>query len=220
MKAIEAEVTQYIGAGRYERTAERTNQRNGSRPRQLDTPAGTLHLHIPKLRHGSFLPTLLEPRRRVDRALVNVVAQAYVHGVSTRKVDDLVRALGIDGIDKSTVSRMAQALDEDVQAFRSRPLADPYPYVWLDATFPKVREGGRVVSMALMIAVGVNDKGQRAVLGEDDPDFVEQGEHQGGDQAGQGPAGEKGRTRPWRASVSSALQSSRLMTSPVRSQRG
>ena len=162
---IEAELTQVIGAERYQRTAERNNLRNGSRSRQLDTPAGTLNLEIPKLRRGSFLPTLLEPRRRADRALVNVVAQAYVHGVSTRKVDDLVRALGVDGMDKSMVSRLAQSLDEDVAAFRSRPLTDAFPYLWLDATFPKVREGGRVVNMALMIAIGVNDKGQRAVVG-------------------------------------------------------
>jgi len=162
---IDAELSQVIGAERYQRSAERTNVRNGSRPRQLDTPAGTLHLEVPKLRRGTFLPTLLEPRRRADRALVNVVAQAYVHGVSTRKVDDLVRALGVDGMDKSMVSRFAQSLDEDVAAFRSRPLTDPYPYVWLDATFPKVREGGRVIGMALMIAIGVNTQGQRSVLG-------------------------------------------------------
>ena len=162
---IEAELTEAIGADRYQRTPERTNLRNGSRPRQLDTPAGTLHLEIPKLRRGTFMPTLLEPRRRADRALVNVVAQAYVQGVSTRKVDDLVRALGIDGMDKSMVSRLAQSLDEDVAAFRSLPLTDAFPYLWLDATFPKVREGGRVVNMALMIAIGVNDKGQRAVVG-------------------------------------------------------
>ena len=162
---IETELTQAIGADRYQRTAERTNLRNGSRPRQLDTPAGTLYLEVPKLRRGTFLPTLFEPRRRADRALVNVVAQAYVQGVSTRKVDDLVRALGIEGMDKSMVSRFAQSLDEDVAAFRSRPLTDAYPYVWLDATFPKVREGGRVVGMALMIAIGVNTQGQRSILG-------------------------------------------------------
>jgi len=162
---IDAELTQVIGAEPYQRTSDRTNLRNGSRSRQLDTPAGTLNLEIPKLRRGSFMPSLLEPRRRADRALVNVVTQAYVQGVSTRKVDDLVRALGVDGMDKSMVSRFAQSLDDDVAAFRSRPLTDAFPYVWLDATFPKVREGGRVVSMALMIAIGVNDKGQRSVLG-------------------------------------------------------
>lgn len=164
---IEAEVSQVVGAAPYERTSDRTNIRNGSRPRQLDTPAGTLYLEVPKLRRGSFLPSLFEPRRRADRALVNVVAQAYVQGVSTRKVDDLVRALGIEGMDKSMVSRLAQSLDQDVAAFRSRPLTEPFPYVWLDATFPKVREGGRVVTMALMIAIGVNDQGQRSILGVD-----------------------------------------------------
>ncbi len=164
---IEAEVEQRIGAARHERTDARTNSRNGYRPRAWDTTAGTVHLQIPKLRHGSFMPVLLEPRRRADRALVNVVAQAYVEGVSTRKVDDLVRALGLEGMDKSTVSRLAASLDEQVSAFRGRPLTEAFPYVWLDATFPKVREGGRVVSMALMIAVGVNTQGQRCILGLD-----------------------------------------------------
>ena len=164
---IEAEVEQRIGAGRYERTATRTNSRNGSRARDWDTTAGTAHLEIPKLRHGSFMPVLLEPRRRADRALVNVVAQAYLQGVSTRRVDDLVRAMGVDGMDRSTVSRLAAVLDEDVRAFRERPLTEAYPYLWLDATFPKVREAGRVVSMALMIAVGVSAQGQRSILGLD-----------------------------------------------------
>jgi putative transposase len=162
---VEAEVECKIGAGRYERTETRTNTRNGSRPREWDTTAGTVQLQIPKLRRGSFMPVLLEPRRRADRAVVNVVAQAYVEGVSTRRVDDLVRAMGIEGMDKSTVSRLAAVLDEDVRAFRERPLTEAYPYLWLDATFPKVREGGRVVSMALMIAVGVSDQGQRSILG-------------------------------------------------------
>jgi putative transposase len=164
---IEAEVELKIGAGRYERTATRTNSRNGSRPRDWDTTAGTVHLEIPKLRRGSFMPVLLEPRRRADRALVNVVAQAYLEGVSTRRVDDLVRAMGVDGMDKSTVSRLAAVLDEDVRAFRERPLTEAYPYLWLDATFPKVREAGRVVGMALMIAVGVSAQGQRSILGLD-----------------------------------------------------
>lgn len=162
---IEAEVELKIGAGRYERTEARTNTRNGSRPREWDTTAGTMHLQIPKLRRGSFMPVLLEPRRRADRAVVNVVAQAYVEGVSTRRVDDLVRAMGIEGMDKSTVSRLAAVLDEDVRAFRERPLTEAYPYLWLDATFPKVREGGHVVGMALMIAVGVSEQGQRSILG-------------------------------------------------------
>ncbi len=162
---IEAEVEQKIGAGRYERTEGRTNMRNGTRPRDWDTTAGTVHLAIPKLRRGSFLPVLLEPRRRADRALVNVVSQAYVQGVSVRKVDELVRGLGLEGIDKSAVSRMTATLDEEVAAFRDRPLPEAYPYLWLDATFPKVRESGRVTSMALMIAVGVSAHGQRSILG-------------------------------------------------------
>jgi len=162
---VELEVEQKIGAARYERTETRTNSRNGSRPRDWDTTAGTVHLRIPKLRHGSFLPVLLEPRRRADRALANVVAEAYVAGVSTRRVDQLVQALGLDGMDKSAVSRLAGVLDEEVAAFRSRPLPLACPYLWLDATFPKVREGGRVVSMALMIAVGVTEDGVRTILG-------------------------------------------------------
>src|SRR5579875_678008 len=164
---VEVELELKVGAGRYERSESRTNLRNGSRPRQLDTPAGTLNLEIPKLRRGSFMPVLLEPRRRVDQALVNVVAQAYLQGVSTRRVDDLVRAMGVDGMDKSTVSRLAAVLDEDVRAFRERPLTEAYPYLWLDACFPKMREAGRVVSMALMIAVGVSAQGQRSILGLD-----------------------------------------------------
>jgi putative transposase len=164
---MDVEVEQLIGAGRYERTPTRTNYRNGYRPRDWDTTVGTVHLRIPKLRHGSYMPTLLEPRRRADRALANVVAEAYVAGVSTRKVDELVRALGLDGMDKSTVSRLAAVLDEEVRAFRERPLTNPCPYLWLDATFLKVREGGRVVCMALMIAVGVTAEGQRTILGVD-----------------------------------------------------
>ena len=164
---VEVELELKVGAGRYERSESRTNLRNGSRPRELDTTAGTVHLEIPKLRRGSFMPVLLEPRRRVDQALVNVVAQAYLQGVSTRRVDDLVRAMGVDGMDKSTVSRLAAVLDDDVRAFRERKLTEAYPYLWLDATFPKVREGGRVVGMALMIAVGVNAQGFRSILGVD-----------------------------------------------------
>jgi len=164
---IEVEVEQKVGAARYERTETRNNSRNGARAREWDTTAGTVHLRIPKLRHGSFLPVLLEPRRRSDRALANVVAEAYVAGVSTRKVDDLVQAMGLEGMDKSTVSRLAGVLDEEVRAFRERPLPAACPYLWLDATFPKVREDGRVVTMALMIAVGVTDQGQRTVLGVD-----------------------------------------------------
>jgi putative transposase len=164
---IEVEVEQEIGAARYERTETRRNSRNGARTRAWDTTAGTAHLRIPKLRHGSFMPVLLEPRRRADRALANVVAEAYVAGVSTRKVDDLVQAMGLEGMDKSTVSRLAGVLDEEVCAFRERPLTSACPYLWLDATFPKVREAGHVVSMALMVAIGVTTEGQRTILGVD-----------------------------------------------------
>jgi putative transposase len=133
---IEAEAAQQIGAGRYERSATRTTQRNGSRTRLLSTKAGDVELKIPKLREGSFFPSLLEPRRRIDRALLAVVMEAYVHGTSTRKVDDLVRALGVDaGISKSEVSRICGELDAEVAAFRSRPLSHiAFPYVFLDAT--------------------------------------------------------------------------------------
>ncbi len=166
-QVIEAEAEQHVGAGRYERTEERRNSRNGSRPREWDTTAGTVHLRVPKMRKGSFMPVLLEPRRRADRALVNVVVQAYVEGVSTRRVDDLVQAMGVEGMDKSTVSRLAATLDQDVHAFRNRPLTEEYPYLWCDATFPYVRQDGRVAPMALMIAVGVTAQGQRRILGLD-----------------------------------------------------
>ena len=164
---VEAEATQAIGAGRYERTDERTTHRNGSRARLLSTKAGDVELRIPKLREGSFLPVLLEPRRRIDRALWAVVMEAYVHGVSTRKVDDLVRALGIDaGISKSEVSRICGELDAVVGAFRERRLDHArFPYVFLDATYVKAHEGPSVVSKAIVIATGVTEKGDREVLG-------------------------------------------------------
>jgi len=164
---IEAEAAQAIGAGRYERTDERTTHRNGSRTRLLSTKAGDVELHIPKFREGSFLPILLEPRRRIDRALWAVVMEAYVHGVSTRKVDDLVRALGIDaGISKSEVSRICGELDAVVGAFRERRLDHvAFPYVFLDATYVKAHEGASVVSKAIVIATGVTATGDREVLG-------------------------------------------------------
>ena len=164
---IEAEAAQAIGAARYERTDERTTHRNGSRTRLLSTKAGDVELHIPKFRAGSFLPTLLEPRRRIDRALWAVVMEAYVHGVSTRKVDDLVRALGIDaGISKSEVSRICAELDAVVGAFRERRLDHvAFPYVFLDATYVKAHEGASVVSKAIVIATGVTAAGDREVLG-------------------------------------------------------
>jgi putative transposase len=154
---IEAEAAQQIGAARYERTEARTAHRNGSRTRLLSTKAGDVELRIPKLREGSFFPALLEPRRRIDRALLAVVMEAYVHGVSTRKVDDLVKALGVDsGISKSEVSRICVELDGEVAAFRSRSLAHTvFPYVVLDATYVKARVDSRVVSRAVGIATGV-----------------------------------------------------------------
>jgi transposase-like protein len=164
---IEAEATQAIGAARYERTEERTTHRNGSRPRLLSTKAGDVELHIPKVREGTFFPALLEPRRRIDQALWAVVMEAYVHGVSTRKVDDLVRALGIDsGIGKSEVSRICGELDAVVRDFRGRRLDHlAFPYVFCDATYVKAHEGGRVISKAIVIATGVTEHGHREVLG-------------------------------------------------------
>jgi transposase-like protein len=164
---IELEAAQAIGAGRYERTEGRTTHRNGSRTRLLSTKAGDVDLHIPKFREGSFLPSLLEPRRRIDRALWAVVMEAYVHGVSTRKVDDLVRALGIDaGISKSEVSRICGELDAVVGAFRERRLDHvAFPYVFLDATYVKAHDGASVVSKAIVIATGVTATGDREVLG-------------------------------------------------------
>src|SRR5688500_7654752 len=164
---IEAELTAVIGAGPHERTDARTAQRNGSRPRTLSTTAGDLELRIPKLRAGSFFPCRLERRRRIDQALFAVVMEAYLHGVSTRKVDDLVRALGADtGISKSEVSRICADLDAEVSAFRDRSLAEqPFPYVFLDATYCKARVNRRVVSQAVVIATGVAADGHREVLG-------------------------------------------------------
>jgi len=163
---IELEAAQAIGAGRYERSAERLTHRNGARERLLSTKAGDLELRIPKLRAGSFYPSLLEPRRRIDRALWAVVMEAYVHGVSTRKVDDLVRALGIDaGISKSEVSRICAELDEQVATFTGRPIPDAFPYLFLDATYLKAHEGPQVVSKAVVIATGVRADGHREVLG-------------------------------------------------------
>jgi putative transposase len=169
---IETEASERIGADRYERTETRITDRNGSRPRLLATQAGDVRLRIPKLRKGSFFPVILEPRRRIDQALYAVVMEAYVNGVSTRAVDDLVTALGIDsGISKSEVSRICAGLDETVAAFRSRPLHHTtFPYLFLDATYLHVRRtgaGGQVTSMAVVIATGVTATGDREVLGVD-----------------------------------------------------
>jgi transposase-like protein len=164
---MELEVSQYLGAERHERTPARTGQRNGYRERSWDTRVGTIELRVPRARDGSYFPSLLEPRKRAERALVAVVQEAYVQGVSTRRVDDLVQALGMTGISKSQVSRLCQELDGEVERFRTRHLEGPYPYLWLDATFLKVRQEGRVVSLAVVIAIAVRATGEREVLGLD-----------------------------------------------------
>jgi putative transposase len=162
---MELEVGQKTGAARYERRAERTTYRNGYRERMWATRAGDIVLRIPKLREGSYFPSLLEPRRRAEQALVAVIQQAYIQGVSTRKVDELVQAMGLSGVDKSAVSRLCRELDEMVAHFRQRPLAGAYPYLWLDALYLKVRQNHRIVSQAVVIAVGVRETGERDVLG-------------------------------------------------------
>ena len=162
---MELEVQQQTGAAWHERTPERKAQRNGYRERDWQTRVGDVALQIPKLRQGSYFPSLLEPRRRAEQALLAVVQQAYVEGVSTRKVDELLQALGLHGFDKSAVSRTCQALDEVVQAFRNRPLTSRMPYVWLDALYLKVRQNHRIVSLALVIAIGVTEGGERSLLG-------------------------------------------------------
>jgi transposase-like protein len=164
---MEAEVSELTGLPRGERDPDRRlTHRNGYRERRWDTRVGTIDLAIPRVRDGSYLPSLLDPRRRTERALLAVVQEAYVSGVSTRRVDDLVRALGIEGISRSEVSRICAALETEVEAFRSRPLGETgFPYLWLDATYLKVREAGRVVSMACLVAVGVATTGERRVLG-------------------------------------------------------
>jgi transposase-like protein len=169
---MELEVRQHVGAERYERTEERRGHRNGSRERQWDTRVGSIELSVPRVRDNSYFPSLLQPRKRAEQALVAVVQEAYVQGVSTRRVDELVQALGMTGISKSQVSRLCQTLDAEVERFRTRKLDGPYPYIWLDATFPKVRQDGRVVShpqagTRLVIAIGVNARGEREVLGLD-----------------------------------------------------
>jgi putative transposase len=166
---IEAELTAVIGAAHGERTPARTNHRNGHRPKLLTTPAGDIEVGIPKLRAGSFFPELLEPRRRIDKALWAVIMTAYITGTSTRKVDDLVKALGCDsGVSKSTVSRICKGIDADVQVLRERRLDHQrFPYVWLDATYLHVRENHQVVSKAVVIATGLRADGHREVLGLD-----------------------------------------------------
>jgi putative transposase len=164
---MEAEVSELTGVAKGERDPERRlTNRNGYRERRWDTRVGTIGLAIPKVRDGSYYPSLLEPRRRAERALLAVVQEAYVLGVSTRRVEDLVEALGIASLSKSEVSRICAALDAEVETFRHRSLAaERYPYLWLDATYVKVRDGGRVVSMAALVASGVATSGERRILG-------------------------------------------------------
>ena len=166
---VEAELTARIGAAPGERTPARVTQRNGHRPKLVSTPAGDIEIGIPKLRTGSFFPELLEPRRRIDKALWAVIMTAYITGTSTRKVDDLVKALGCDsGVSKSTVSRICAQIDADVAVLRTRTLGHQrFVYVWLDATYVHVRDGGQVVSKAIVIATGLRADGHREVLGVD-----------------------------------------------------
>jgi putative transposase len=162
---MEAEVSQAAGAGYGERSGERTARRNGYRERSWDTRVGSIELAIPRLRSGSYFPSFLEPRRRSEQALVAVVQEAYVNGVSTRRVDRLVEQLGVAGMSKDTVSRLCRGLDEQVRIFRERPLEGRYPYLWLDAKVERVREAGGVRHKALVIAYGVHETGRREVIG-------------------------------------------------------
>jgi len=162
---MEADVDGLIGAGRYERSGERTTWRNGHRDRVLDTRLGSLQLRIPKLRQGSYFPPFLEARKVSEKALIAVIQEAWIGGVSTRRVDELVQAMGLSGISKSQVSKLCKDIDERVHAFLDRPLVGEWPYLWLDATYLKQREGGRIVSVAAIIAVAVNTDGKREIVG-------------------------------------------------------
>ena len=162
---MEAEVSEHIGAERHERTPDRKTQRNGHRERTWETRVGDLALRIPKLREGTYYPSFLEPRRPAEKALLAVVQEAYVQGVSTRKVDKILQKMGLSGMDPNKVSRICKELDEGVNAFRNRPLDSDYPYLWLDALYLKVRQNHRVVSMAVVIAIGVRETGEREILG-------------------------------------------------------
>jgi transposase-like protein len=162
---MESDVEGVIGAGRYERSGERMTWRNGYRERTLDTRLGALQLRIPKLRQGSYFPPFLEARKGSEKALIAVIQEAWIGGVSTRRVDDLVQAMGLSGISKSQVSKLCKDIDERVHAFLDRPLTGDWPYLWLDATYLKQREGGRIVSVAAIIAVAANTDGRREIVG-------------------------------------------------------
>ena len=164
-RLMELEVEGLTGAGHGERDPNRINHRNGYRDRVWETRAGTVELRIPKLRKGSYFPGFLEPRRTAEKALTAVIQEAYIQGVSTRSVDDLVTAMGMSGVSKSQVSRLCGEIDDKIKTFLDRPLEGDWPYIWLDATYLKVRQNGRIVSVAVIIAVGVNSAGRREVLG-------------------------------------------------------